>query len=229
MTCDEQVGEHSVHQGGIDLRVLHADMHLVAIDKPAGLLSVPGRGPQRADCAAARVQARWPDALVVHRLDMATSGVLVFARGAAAQRALSIAFAQRRAHKRYAAIVAGWPGDDEGLIDLPLICDWPRRPQQIVSLDQGKPSQTRWQVQARSVAADGHTRTARLSLQPLTGRSHQLRVHLQAIGHPIVGDALYAPPDVRALSTRLLLHAERLELPHPAQGDTLVLESPSPF
>lgn len=208
------------------LTLLLADGQLVAVDKPAGMLSVPGRGPERADCAASRVQAVWPDALIVHRLDMGTSGVLVFGRGAVPQRTLSIAFAERRVDKRYLAIVAGSPAADEGTVELPLICDWPNRPRQMVDHERGKPSTTHWRVLER--AADGTT--TRVELIPLTGRSHQLRVHMQAIGHPIVGDELYAPPDVQALAPRLLLHAECLTLPHPADaGRTVILRAPCPF
>jgi tRNA pseudouridine32 synthase/23S rRNA pseudouridine746 synthase len=198
---------------------------MIAVDKPAGMLSVPGRGPERADCAAARVQAAFPDALIVHRLDMGTSGILVFGRGGQAQRTLSLAFAERRVDKRYIALVAGWPAADEGVVDLPLMGDWPNRPRQMVDHGRGKPSVTRWQVLARHEAP----RVARLALFPITGRSHQLRVHLQAIGHPILGDELYAPPDVHTMAPRLLLHAERLTLPHPASGQPLDLHAPCPF
>lgn len=206
--------------------VLHADDWLVAIDKPSGLLSVPGRGADKADCAARRVQALYPDALVVHRLDMGTSGLLVFGRGAAAQRRLSLAFAGREVAKRYLAVVAGQPAEDAGRVDLPLICDWPHRPRQKVDATHGKPSTTCWQVLARQ---PGPPATTRLALEPLTGRSHQLRVHLQAIGHPILGDELYAPPDLQALAPRLLLHAAALTLPHPADGRPLALACPCPF
>jgi len=205
------------------LTLLHLDEWLVAVDKPTGMLSVPGRGADKADCVARRVQAAFPDALIVHRLDMGTSGVLVFGRSAAAQRALSKAFAERQADKRYIAVVSGAPLEDSGRIELPLICDWPNRPRQKVDADSGKPSATLWQVISRD------TDTARLALVPLTGRSHQLRVHLQAIGHPILGDELYAPPAVLAMAPRLLLHAERLTLPHPADGQPFSVESPCPF
>lgn len=188
------------------LRLVHADDRLLVLDKPAGLLAVPGRGPAGADSLATRVLARWPDARVVHRLDMATSGLLLFGRGAAVQRALSIAFAERRVAKRYQAVVAGLLADDSGEINLPLAADWPNRPRQQVSLALGKPSCTRWTVLARDAA----TGTSRLALQPITGRSHQLRLHLAAIGHAILGDALYAPPGPAAAAARLLLHAERL-------------------
>jgi tRNA pseudouridine32 synthase/23S rRNA pseudouridine746 synthase len=185
------------------LRVLHADARLVIIDKPPGLLSVPGR--TEPDCASARVQALYPDALIVHRLDQATSGLLLFARGAQAQRELSTDFAERRVDKTYVAIVAG-PLDGEGLIDQPLAADWPNRPRQQIDPARGKPSQTRWRVLGREGA---HTRVA---LAPLTGRSHQLRVHLAHLGHAILGDALYASPDIAAASPRLLLHASELRI-----------------
>jgi len=207
------------------IEVLYADPALVAINKPSGLLSVPGRGPDKADCASARVQARFPDALTVHRLDMGTSGLLLFARGLAAQRALSRSFEQRLADKRYEAVVAGLVNGDDGEIDLPLVCDWPNRPRQMVSQAQGKPSITRWRVLSRDTA----THTTRLALTPLTGRSHQLRVHLMAIGHPILGDELYASPEAHAAAPRLLLHACRLALPHPVTGAAFAVESAVPF
>lgn len=208
-----------------ELRFVHIDDALLAIDKPAGLLSVPGRGPNKADCAIARVQQRFADALVVHRLDMGTSGILVFGRGPAAQRALSIAFEQRRCDKRYESVVAGLPAAEAGEIDLPLRGDWPNRPRQMVDAQQGRPALTRWQVLARD-ATQGRSR---LALMPITGRSHQLRVHLASIGHPILGDELYAPPAQHGAAPRLLLHACRLVLPHPVSGLPLVLESPAPF
>ena len=185
------------------MRVVHADDRLVVIDKPAGLLSVPGR--TEPDCASARVQALYPDALVVHRLDQATSGLLLFARGTLAQRELSADFAERRVTKAYVAVVAG-PLNGEGLIDLPLGADWPNRPRQQVDLAAGKPSQTRWRVLAQEGA---HTR---VHLEPLTGRTHQLRVHLAHIGHAIVGDTLYASSANAAAAPRLLLHASELQL-----------------
>ena len=210
------------------LRVLHADDHLLAFDKPSGLLSVPGRGADKQDCLATRALAQWPDARVVHRLDQATSGVIVFARGLEMQRALSDAFATRQVDKRYVAAVEGWPDEEAGTIELPLIADWPNRPRQMVDHLTGKPALTRWSVLSREIAADG-TRCARLALSPETGRSHQLRVHLQAIGHPILGDALYADEAAQARTSRLLLHAEALSLVHPATSDELRIESPPPF
>jgi tRNA pseudouridine32 synthase/23S rRNA pseudouridine746 synthase len=207
------------------IRVLHSDAHLVVVDKPAGLLSVPGRGGDKQDCVAARVQRLFADALVVHRLDMATSGLFLMARGADVQRSLSIAFAGRDVHKRYVAIVGGLIADEQGTINLPLIADWPRRPLQMVDHDRGKPSLTRWRVLERDTPA----RTTRVELEPVTGRSHQLRVHLSAIGHPILGDALYAPQPVQSAAARLMLHATRLELAHPATGDAIAFDSPAPF
>lgn len=205
--------------------LIHLDDALIVADKPAGLLAVPGRGPQHADCLSARLQAAWPDALVVHRLDMATSGLMLMARGLAMQRTLSAAFAERRVEKTYVAVVDGLMAGEEGVIDLPLNADWPNRPRQRVDLAQGKPSLTRWRVLAR----DERLGRTRLALQPVTGRSHQLRVHLLAIGHAIIGDALYATPAVADAAPRLLLHASRLALAHPATGAALALESEAPF
>ncbi len=207
---------------------VHLDDALVVMDKPAGLLSVPGRGPDKQDCLASRVQAVLPDALVVHRLDMATSGLIVLARGALAQRALSLAFARRDVFKRYEAVVHGLaepPAQGWGTIDLPLVTDWPRRPRQKVCFEHGKPSLTRYRV----LAVDPASGTSRVELEPLTGRSHQLRVHLTALGHPIVGDALYVVPSLAPSSAprpaappaRMCLHATRLGLPHPVQGQWL--------
>jgi tRNA pseudouridine32 synthase/23S rRNA pseudouridine746 synthase len=202
-----------------------ADDWLVVIEKPAGLLSVPGRGEDKQDCLSARVQRAFPDAMIVHRLDMATSGLFVMARGAAVQRSLSIAFASREVRKLYTALVAGRMQAGEGEIALPLAADWPNRPRQIVDRATGKPSRTLWRALAYDAAGD----TTRVELEPLTGRSHQLRVHLQAIGHPILGDALYAPPAVQDRAPRLMLHATRLEFAHPASGAALRFDSRPPF
>ncbi len=195
---------------------LYIDAHLLVLDKPAGLLSVPGR--TEPDCLSARAQALWPDARIVHRLDQATSGLLVMARGPEAQRRLGWAFERRRVHKTYEAVVEGTLADDAGSIALPLIVDWPNRPRQVVDLLRGKPALTHWRVLARGA---GRTLVA---LQPVTGRSHQLRVHLQAIGHPIVGDDLYGHA-----GPRLLLHARALTLPHPEDGRPMHFECPVPF
>ena len=210
------------------LGVVHLDDACVVVDKPSGLLSVPGRGPDKQDCLARRVQAIWPEAQVVHRLDMGTSGLWLMARGPDMQRAFSRAFEQHTVDKRYVAVVAGrvappQTADGWGEIDLPLSADWPRRPLQKIDPVQGRPSLTRWRVLQ---ADDDRTR---LELAPLTGRTHQLRVHLQAIGHPILGDALYAPPLVQAMAPRLLLHACALALAHPARDEVLSLRCDPPF
>lgn len=204
---------------------VHVDAHCIVAVKPSGLLSVPGRGEHGQDCLAARVQAEFADALVVHRLDMSTSGLMLFARGAPAQRVLSAAFAARAVHKRYVAVVHGRVAAAQGEIDLPLLADWPNRPKQKVDREAGKPSLTRWRVLAFDAARDA----TRLELEPVTGRAHQLRVHLLAIGHPILGDALYAPPAVIAQADRLLLHASSLRFTHPASGGPIALESSAPF
>jgi len=202
--------------------VLYADDHMLVVEKPAGLLSVPGRLPENKNCLITRLQSDYPDALTVHRLDMATSGLMVFARGPEAHRALSKAFAERKVSKRYIAMVAG-ELTGEGEVDFPLITDWPNRPRQMVDHEIGKLSLTRWRV------LESGEKRARVGLEPVTGRSHQLRVHMMAIGHPILGDAFYAPPEIERLSSRLLLHAERLSLPHPVNGGMLDFYSPAPF
>lgn len=208
---------------GLDL--VFADAALLVVNKPAGLLSVPGRGPDKDDCLARRVQARYPDALIVHRLDMETSGLVLLARGGEMQRRLSRLFQQRQVAKGYVAVVDGTPAASAGVIDLPLLADWPNRPRQKVDRETGKPSLTRW----RRLADDPARAATRLALEPETGRTHQLRVHLQALGHPILGDALYAPPAVRAKADRLLLHADFLAFAHPLGGEQLSFSSPPPF
>ena len=208
--------------------VHYQDECLLVIDKPAGLLSVPGRGDDKQDCLIARVQTRYPDALIVHRLDMATSGLMILARGASAQRSLSLAFAQRRISKRYVARVAGHLGEPAqgwGVIDLPIGADWAERPRQKIDLLAGKPSLTRWRRLAPS--ADGGS--TRLELAPETGRSHQLRVHLLALGHPILGDQLYASPKVQAMAARMLLHASGLAFAHPLSQQALEFTCPADF
>jgi tRNA pseudouridine32 synthase/23S rRNA pseudouridine746 synthase len=161
----------------------------------------------------------------VHRLDMSTSGLMLFARGAAAQRALGAAFAAREVHKRYIAVVHGCLDGKQGEIDLPLIADWPNRPKQKVDREIGKASLTRWRV----LSFDAAQHATRLELEPVTGRAHQLRVHLLAIGHPVLGDALYAPPEVLAQADRLLLHASALRFGHPSNGSVISLENAPPF
>ena len=205
--------------------LIHRDDSLIAVDKPAGLLAVPGRGADKADCVSARLQAYCADALVVHRLDMATSGLMLLARGPEMQRRLSQAFARRAVDKTYTAVVAGLLANDAGEIDLPLAADWPNRPRQQVDATHGKASLTRWRVLSR----DALRGTTRLALQPETGRTHQLRVHLSAIGHAILGDALYASVEIAAAAPRLLLHASGLRLAHPETGAPLDLCSEPPF
>jgi tRNA pseudouridine32 synthase/23S rRNA pseudouridine746 synthase len=216
--------------GNID--VLYVDDSLVFLNKPPGLLSVPGKGENKQDCLSTRVQQVYPDARVVHRLDMATSGVLLMARGLAMQRVLSRAFADRQVHKRYKAIVHGTllpPASGWGLIDLQIAVDWPRRPLRVIDTAHGKPSTTRWRVLDHFKNLTGPT--TGVELEPLTGRSHQLRVHLQAIGHAIVGDALYpqiSSPSA-ASSHRLLLHACELALVHPVHGHEVVVRCDADF
>ena len=208
--------------------LLHQDDALLVLNKPSGLLSVPGRGEDKQDCLSARVQAEFSDALVVHRLDMATSGLLLMARGLSAQKKLNAAFENRQIQKRYVACVAGHlPMDPQWqTIDLPILVDWPNRPLRTIH-PQGQASVTRWRCIANAIPA--LKGTSRLELEPLTGRSHQLRVHLQALGHPIAGDRLYAPTDVQALAPRLLLHACALTFPHPLSGETLTWHCPADF
>lgn len=210
--------------------LLHVDEFLLVLDKPSGMLSVPGRGEDKQDCLSARVQAAFPDALIVHRLDQATSGLMLMARGAAMQRALSRSFETREVGKRYVAVVSGHlttPDDPSGwsLIDLPIIVDWPNRPLRTIDNERGKPSQTRWRVLSHDATAN----STRVELEPVTGRSHQLRVHLKALGHPILGDALYAPEAMQAAAPRLLLHACALQFWHPASGLVMSFERAPEF
>lgn len=209
--------------------VVHKDAHCLVLDKTAGVLCVPGRGADKQDCLSVRVQAQYPDALVVHRLDMATSGLWLMARGAEMQRRLSKAFAEREVRKRYVAVVAGdlltRSGAEWHEINLPIAADWPNRPLRVIDAASGKHSLTRWRV----LGAGPAPATTRLELEPVTGRSHQLRVHLQALGHPILGDALYAPEETAAAAPRLLLHACELNVSHPAHGEPMQWRSPAPF
>jgi tRNA pseudouridine32 synthase/23S rRNA pseudouridine746 synthase len=207
---------------------LYEDEHLLALNKPSGVLSVPGKGPDKQACAWHWALQQYPDALVVHRLDMATSGVLLFARSLACQRALGEAFSTRQIQKRYIAVVAPELAIRVGewhTIDLPIGADWGQRPLRKVDTEAGKPSQTRYCALPQLPCSA----TSRVALEPLTGRTHQLRVHLAAIGHPILGDNLYAPPAVQALAPRLLLHAESLELRHPVTGLNLTIHCDADF
>ena len=205
---------------------VYADAHLLVLNKPAGLLSVPGKGADKQDCLSSRVQESYSDALIVHRLDMATSGLMLMARGPIIQAALSKLFETRAIHKRYIAVVDGhMPANSNWqLIDLPIALDWPNRPLRIIHA-AGKPSMTRWRV----LHNDEYANTTRLELEPITGRSHQLRVHLKALGHPILGDALYAPADIQAKAGVLLLHACALRFLHPVSGQAMVFENAPVF
>ena len=209
-------------------KLLHIDDALLVVAKPAGMLSVPGLHEGLHDNLTTHVQALHADARVVHRLDQATSGLMLFARGAAMQRALSMAFEARQVHKHYVAIVLGQVDGDAGSIDAPLIADWPNRPRQRVDLQHGKPALTHWRVLERVLKGSAHT--TRLELKPITGRTHQLRVHLQSIGHAIVGDALYAPDAPHEPgSARLMLHATRIALIHPLRQEACCFTDAPPF
>lgn len=204
------------------LDILYDDHALLAVNKPAGLLSVPGRGEHLADCLITRIQATFPTALLVHRLDRDTSGVMVFALTPHAQRALGLQFEKRQTRKTYVARVWGQVTEKAGTVDLPLIVDWPNRPLQKVCHDTGKPAVTDWRL-LRSTATE-----SRLRLMPRTGRSHQLRVHMQALGHPILGDPFYAQGPALAFP-RLMLHSEELRLNHPESGKGLSFRAPADF
>lgn len=207
-----------------EVQILHQDDWLVIVNKPAFLLSVPGRGPLKQDCALHRLGARFEDIRLVHRLDLDTSGLMVFARGAEAQRHLSRSFQERRVKKEYRARVAGLVADDEGAIELPIMTDWVNRPRQKIS-PEGKWALTRYRVLQRN-PQDNSTLVA---LEPWTGRSHQLRIHMRELGHPILGCDLYAPPEILARSSRLLLHACLLGLPHPQDDSWHEFHCPAPF
>lgn len=196
-----------------------ADDHLIVVEKPSGLLSVPGRGPEKQDCLASRANDAFPGALIVHRLDMETSGLMVLALREDSHRALSKQFEKRQVQKTYIARVAGQMSAKTGEIDLPLMKDWPKRPLQKVDAENGKPSLTHW----RCLELEQHA--SRLQLTPLTGRTHQLRVHLNAIGHPILGDLLYGTAQSRAGADRLQLHASTLSFDHPETGEHLSFSS----
>ena len=234
-----------------DIPIVFEDEHLLVADKPAGLLTVPGRGPEKAHCLWQLLAESRPGLRVVHRLDMATSGLVVLAKTDAAQRTLSEAFATRQVNKRYEALVHGClvsshdPVTSNGepaipnafsdepahapwsRIALPICIDWPNRPRSKVDAEHGKPSLTFWYPLAHETWA-GYPAT-RVALAPHTGRTHQLRLHMQALGHPIVGDRLYAPAPIAHAAPRLLLHAARLALPHPESGQTLDLRAAVSF
>jgi tRNA pseudouridine32 synthase/23S rRNA pseudouridine746 synthase len=202
-----------------DLEIIYADESLLVLNKPAGLLAVPGRGADKQDCLCARLQQKFPDALVVHRLDMATSGLMLFARGVEMQRRLSQMFREREVEKRYMAVVAGKLGPEIGEVNLPIVADWLNRPLRKIDMESGKPSLTRY----APLAYDAATDSSRVELEPVTGRTHQLRLHMAAIGHPILGDALYGSA---YNAPRLMLHANSLRFLHPLIGSPLNFVNP---
>lgn len=204
------------------LEILYQDHQLIAVNKPSGLLSVPGRGEHLADCLLSRVQAVFPEALLVHRLDRDTSGVMVFALTPHAQRNLSMQFEKRSTKKTYIARVWGQLEPKTGTVDLPLIVDWPNRPRQMVDHENGKPAVTDYRV-LKSDAVE-----SRVRLMPRTGRSHQLRVHMLALGHVILGDPIYAEGPA-ADFPRLMLHSEELRINHPDSGKGLAFRAKAPF
>tara|TARA_B100000959_G_scaffold280776_1_gene343291 strand:+ start:737 stop:1378 length:642 start_codon:yes stop_codon:yes gene_type:complete len=206
-----------------EIPVLYHDDYIVALEKPSGLLSVKGIGPNKIDCLAVRVASAIEGARIVHRLDMDTSGVIVMARDVDTHRELSRQFQDREVEKEYIAVVGGVVNQECGVIDIPIRKDMDNPPKQCVDLDQGKPSQTNWSVLERE-----QDRT-RLLLKPSTGRSHQLRIHLRELGHPILGDDLYAPPELQGMSNRLQLHAQSLIVTHPATNERLAFLSTCPF
>ncbi len=204
------------------LEILHEDAQIVAVNKPAGLLSVPGKGADLADCLLARLAVAFPDVLLVHRLDRDTSGVMVFALTRHAQRHLGLQFEKRQTRKTYVARVWGALTPKTGTVDLPLIVDWPNRPRQKVCHDTGRAAVTDWRVLGEA------GETTRVRLMPRTGRSHQLRVHMLALGHPILGDPLYAS-GAAARFDRLMLHSEELRIKHPEGGASIRFRVPAPF
>ncbi len=220
--CETAVSDFRVPYCQENYRLVFSDKQLLVVDKPAGLLSVPGRHPDNQDSLIGRVQRHYPEARIVHRLDMATSGLMLMARDADTHRQLSKLFERRQIQKRYLAVVAGTTAL-QGSIGVPLICDWPRRPRQKVDWQNGKKALTRF----RRLHSESAQST--VVLEPVTGRSHQLRLHMAHIGHPILGCEFYAPDTVRRRANRLLLHATQLGFTHPASGEWLTLDSPAPF
>jgi len=206
----------------LDVDIIYTDDDVVVVNKPSGLLSVPGRGPEKQDCVVRRVQQLHPTARIVHRLDCATSGLMVLAKSADTHRELSRQFHDREVSKAYVALVHGVMDQTSGQVDLPLMTDWPNRPKQMIS-DQGKHALTEYRVLEQ---LDGHTR---VRLTPVTGRTHQLRVHMLALGHPILGDRLYAEGEALQASERLMLHAWKLGFSHPVSGEALFFEPSPPF
>lgn len=218
------------------LRVLHKDDDILVLSKPFGLLSVPGKGAHLADCLETRAKKQFPQALLIHRLDMDTSGLFIMAMNKKAQVNLGQQFEKRKVDKTYIARVIGHPEVEHGLIDLPLRCDWPNRPMQMVCYEHGKSSQTHWRTlkkeqnyHNKKAENQAPIETSIIELKPLTGRSHQLRVHLKELGHPILGDMLYAPLSVEKASDRMELHAQNISLYHPGTRERIDFTDPCPF
>jgi tRNA pseudouridine32 synthase/23S rRNA pseudouridine746 synthase len=210
------------------LDIVYQDNDIVVLNKPSGLLTVPGRLPEHQDCLQNRVNKVLPTATIVHRLDMATSGILLMALNKSAHVAISRQFEKRETQKSYIARVYGEIADNTGSVDLPLICDWPNRPKQKVDHEHGKPSLTHYEVLSHDKELDGFNSTL-VKLTPITGRSHQLRVHMLAIGHPILGDRLYAHEKALTVSERLQLHAKMLQISHPVSAEKLTFTIACPF
>jgi tRNA pseudouridine32 synthase/23S rRNA pseudouridine746 synthase len=205
------------------LDIVYQDDHLLVLNKPSGLLTVPGKAPEHKDSLQLRAQRVFPTSTIVHRLDMATSGLLIMAMNKEAHRHLSRQFETRKTQKRYIARVYGQLLENQGLVDLPLICDWPNRPKQMVDHQRGKPAQTHWQVIQSDVDE------TLVELTPITGRSHQLRVHMLSLGHPILGDRLYAHENALKGATRLQLHAQMHALTHPDSQERMMFQCCCPF
>lgn len=206
------------------LDLVYRDDYIAVVNKPSGLLSVPGNQPQYYDSAMSRVKEKYGFCESAHRLDMATSGILLFALSKAADRELKRQFREREPKKYYQALVWGHVEQDHGMVELPLICDWENRPRQKICFERGKRAVTFYDVLQRYP-----NNTTRVKLTPITGRSHQLRLHMLALGHPILGDKFYAHPQAKALSPRLCLHAESLQIQHPITGETMEFTAPVGF
>lgn len=204
--------------------VVYHDDELLVVNKPSGLLSVPGRKPEHQDCLELRIKQQYPQARIVHRLDMDTSGIMIMAMNEQTHRNLGLQFERRKTDKEYIARIWGDIEGDSGHIDLPLICDWPNRPLQKIDLTRGKEAQTNWSVLHRE-----NGKYTRVSLKPITGRTHQLRVHMAEIGHPILGDDFYAHEQAFKAEPRLQLHAYRLEVHHPSDGRRIEFKAECPF
>jgi tRNA pseudouridine32 synthase/23S rRNA pseudouridine746 synthase len=209
------------------LDIIYQDNDIIIVNKASGILSVSGRLPEHQDCLENRVQRVLPTATIVHRLDMATSGLMIMALNKAAHVAISRQFEKRQTKKSYIARVYGQIANNEGSIDLPLICDWPNRPKQMVDHDYGKAALTHYKVLSRDESSEHHSTLVELT--PITGRSHQLRVHMLALGHPILGDRLYAHKDALALSNRLKLHALNIQFTHPSTLEDISFSAQCPF